>query len=68
MFLFGKIVCITKFETVNHGTHAGLDPARPRFESAGPGDRLDKGDAHFVDVIHTNSGTLVQVRPPPCRR
>jgi len=38
----------------------GLDPARPRFESAGPGDRLDKGDAHFVDVIHTNSGTLVQ--------
>lgn len=36
----------------------GLDPAQPAFDLAGPGGRLDHGDAEFVDVIHTNSGML----------
>lgn len=36
----------------------GLDPARPCF---GGGERLDglrRGDADYVDVIHTNPGVL----------
>jgi len=36
----------------------GLDPAEPAFDFAGPDARLDKEDATFVDVIHTNSGML----------
>ncbi|XP_015838834.2 lipase member H-A [Tribolium castaneum] len=33
----------------------GLDPAGPGFLTAGPENKLDKGDAEFVDVIHTNA-------------
>ena len=36
----------------------GLDPAEPFFDIAGPEDRIDKSDADFVDIIHTNSGML----------
>lgn len=32
----------------------GLDPARPLYENSDPQDRLDKDDANYVDVIHTN--------------
>lgn len=32
----------------------GLDPAGPEFYDQNPGERLDMGDASFVDVIHTN--------------
>jgi len=38
----------------------GMDPAQPGFDFAGASARLDKGDATFVDVIHTNSGTLFE--------
>uniref|UniRef100_A0A1B0CT57 Lipase domain-containing protein n=2 Tax=Lutzomyia longipalpis TaxID=7200 RepID=A0A1B0CT57_LUTLO len=31
-----------------------LDPAKPMFVTAPPEDRIDAGDAHFVDVIHTD--------------
>ena len=36
----------------------GLDPAYPFFELHGPEDRIDKSDAEFVQIIHTNSGFL----------
>merc|ERR1711962_1196083 len=36
----------------------GLDPAKPLFELANATGRIDKGDAEFVDIIHTNSGNL----------
>jgi len=36
----------------------GLDPAFPFFELAGPDGRVDKSDADFVQIIHTNSGFL----------
>eukprot|EP00091_Calanus_sinicus_P021194 TRINITY_DN6159_c0_g1_i4.p1 TRINITY_DN6159_c0_g1~~TRINITY_DN6159_c0_g1_i4.p1 ORF type:complete len:334 (-),score=111.40 TRINITY_DN6159_c0_g1_i4:39-1040(-) len=36
----------------------GLDPAEPFFDIAGPDERIDKTDAKFVDIIHTNSGML----------
>ena len=36
----------------------GLDPAYPFFELAGAEGRIDKSDADFVQIIHTNSGFL----------
>ncbi|XP_015373145.1 PREDICTED: lipase member H-B-like [Diuraphis noxia] len=33
----------------------GLDPAKPEYEDKGPEDRLYITDAHFVDVMHTNT-------------
>ncbi|XP_022170469.1 pancreatic lipase-related protein 2-like [Myzus persicae] len=33
----------------------GLDPAKPQYENKGPNDRLYITDAHFVDIMHTNS-------------
>lgn len=41
---------------------SGLDPAGPIFELAKSGARLDIGDADFVDVIHTNAGSILQGR------
>jgi len=37
----------------------GLDPAYPGFSMEDPSTRLDTTDAAFVDIIHTNSNTLV---------
>ncbi|KAL4708365.1 hypothetical protein ACJJTC_019601 [Scirpophaga incertulas] len=37
----------------------GLDPAGPLFEFQDPRARLDRGDARFVDVIHSNGETLI---------
>jgi len=36
----------------------GLDPAYPDYSMGNTKDRLDRSDAEFVDVIHTNSGSL----------
>lgn len=33
----------------------GLDPALPLFVTVGNDEKLDKGDADFVDVFHTNA-------------
>jgi len=38
----------------------GLDPAAPWYEQTKEEHRLSKEDADFVDVIHTNSGLLIQ--------
>jgi len=38
----------------------GLDPAWPGFTLTNTDGRLDASDAAFVDIIHTNSGTLLQ--------
>ena len=35
----------------------GLDPAKPCFEKADRSLRIDKDDADFVDIIHTQVGT-----------
>jgi len=37
-----------------------LDPAAPWFEQTKEEHRISKEDANFVDVIHTNSGLLIQ--------
>nr|XP_012215553.1 PREDICTED: pancreatic triacylglycerol lipase-like [Linepithema humile] len=35
-----------------------LDPAKPKFEFKGPGERVDASDASLVHAIHTNAGVL----------
>lgn len=37
----------------------GLDPAEPSYENLADVLRLDKTDAIFVDVIHTNGAPLL---------
>ena len=36
----------------------GLDPAGPRFDNFDEDAKLDRSDAQFVDVIHTNGQSL----------
>lgn len=38
----------------------GLDPAYPGFSLENTDERLDTSDAEFVDIVHTNSATLLQ--------
>ena len=37
----------------------GLDPAYPFFELAGQEDRVDRSDADLVQIVHTNSGIIL---------
>lgn len=39
----------------------GLDPAQPCFRTSNIAERLDKSDADFVDVIHTNGRLLKKI-------
>jgi len=39
---------------------SALDPAGPFFENTDPIVCVDSSDAKFVDVIHTNGGTLLE--------
>ncbi|KAK4016886.1 hypothetical protein OUZ56_031851 [Daphnia magna] len=40
----------------------GFDPAFPCFDQSEAEDILDKTDAQFVDIIHTNAGTILDKR------
>ncbi|CAH2266919.1 uncharacterized protein LOC120626077 [Pararge aegeria] len=46
-------------ELKNISRITGLDPAGPLFEFQDPRARLDRSDAKFVDVIHSNGETLI---------
>merc|ERR1712046_29950 len=41
---------------MNLGKVHGLDPAGPMFERCTKEVRIDRGDASFVDIMHTNGG------------
>ncbi|CAB0011059.1 unnamed protein product [Nesidiocoris tenuis] len=49
---------VGKMQSGRLGRITGLDPAMPMYEWAGRLARLDKNDALFVDVIHTDGGVL----------
>lgn len=38
---------------------SGLDPAQPYFQGTPIEVRLDKSDAEFVDIIHTDSAPTI---------
>uniref|UniRef100_A0A0P4W513 Lipase domain-containing protein n=1 Tax=Scylla olivacea TaxID=85551 RepID=A0A0P4W513_SCYOL len=44
----------------------GMDPAGPWFYDNPESSRLDKTDADFVQVIHTNGGGMLAVRKGGC--
>ncbi|XP_015373142.1 PREDICTED: pancreatic lipase-related protein 2-like isoform X2 [Diuraphis noxia] len=39
------------------------DPVRPQYENIGPEYMIDKSDANFVDIIHTNGNSLGLIKP-----
>ena len=41
---------------------AALDPAKPWFDLTDSSNKISKDDAELVDVLHTNSGFLLDVR------
>ncbi len=43
------------------GRITALDPARPWFDGSNLPRRISKKDAEFVDVIHTNGGSITEV-------
>ena len=46
-------------EKILDNISTGLDPAGQLFEGYSPESRLDKTDADFVDVIHSNGDSFV---------
>ena len=59
--IYVYIININQVDTqcVNILVFLGLDPAGPLFEGYEPYVRLDKSDASYVDVIHSNGESLI---------
>ena len=52
---------LSEFKNKFNVSVIALDPAGPWFDVAAATNRISKTDAKFVDIIHTNSGTLFNV-------
>ncbi|CAF2744509.1 unnamed protein product [Lepeophtheirus salmonis] len=60
-FSFGAQVCSFAGSNIpNCNRITGLDPAGPAFREHNTSFRLDKSDADFVDVIHTNGRNFIK--------
>lgn len=44
------------------GRITGLDPAGPSFDSFHKDQRLDRGDARLVEILHTNAGQMKYIK------
>ena len=59
----GSHVCGFTGKTKKLDGIIAIDPAGPNFETHIEENRLDKSDAKFVEVLHTDAGELGMVRP-----
>merc|ERR1719411_732157 len=59
----GSHVCGFTGKTKQLDVIIGIDPAGPQFENHRKEHRLDKGDADFVEVRHTDIGGFGIVKP-----
>lgn len=48
---------------INVGTIVGLDPAKPGFSYDDVQHRLDKSDADYVLILHTDVNTYGMIEP-----
>ena len=53
---------ICSFSATHLFIFLALDPAKPWFDVSAASNTISKDDAQFVDVMHTNSGFLLNVR------
>lgn len=53
--MFFSVATINKNNSSSRCFSPGLDPAGPTFEHADEQSTLSRGDAQFVDVLHTNT-------------
>ncbi|GIY63952.1 lipase member H [Caerostris extrusa] len=59
---FGNFIPLTPRQPPTQSI-TGLDPATYLFSTASPRAKLDRSDATFVDVIHTDGGGIGMVEP-----
>jgi len=60
--LVGHFARTIQFKAGSIARVTGLDPAKPWFDLSDESNRISKEDATLVDIIHTNSGFLLDGR------
>lgn len=55
-----KIIILQQDFGLKLGRITGLDPADPYFNSVDNVVKLDKSDAKFVDIVHTDASLFIK--------